>query len=152
MTKTPNNRFERPPGLSVIAVLLALLAVSGLLNAFVWSRIGATLPPDAPARLRAAVKILATPVVSVAAIFYAITALCSAVGVWQMRTWAPLAILAWGVGVLTLGVIFSVLGPHLADAPLSTLVLLYAGLGAIAVAIVAATWSYVRRNVARVNL
>ncbi len=64
-----------------------------------------------------------------------------------MRAWAPLAILAWGVGVLTLGAIFLVIGPHLANASLSSLVLPYAGLGAIAIAIVAATWSYVRRNV-----
>jgi hypothetical protein len=147
----PNSR-KRPPGLSVIAMLLALLAVSGFLNAFVWSRVSATLPPDAPAHLRAVVNTLATPAVSAAAIFYAITALCSAVAVWQMRAWAPLAILAWGVGVLTLGAIFLVLGPHLVDAPFSSLVLPYAGLGAFAVAIVAGTWLYVRRNVSHVDL
>ncbi len=78
----PNSR-KRPPGLSAIAALLALLAVSGFLNSFVWSQLSATLRPDVPAHLRAVVNVLATPAVSVAAIFFAITALCSAIGVWQ---------------------------------------------------------------------
>ena len=79
----PNSR-KRPPGLSIIAVVLALLAVSGFLNAFVWSQVNASLPPEAPAHLRAGVSALASPAVSASAIFYAITALfkvCASIGV-----------------------------------------------------------------------
>ena len=87
----PDSR-TRPLGLSIIAVLLALLAIPGFLNAFLWSRLSATMPPEASAQLRAVVNTLASPVVSAAAIFYAVTALCAALGVWKMRAWAPLAI------------------------------------------------------------
>ena len=147
----PNSR-KRPPGLSVVAVILALLAVSGFLNAFIWSQLSASLPPDAPPHLRAAVNALASPTVTVLAILYAITALYAAVGVWKMKIWAPVAILAWGVGVLILGGTFLVLGPQMVDAPLNSAAFAYAGLGALAIAIVAATWLYVRRQVARVDL
>jgi hypothetical protein len=147
----PSSR-KRPPGLSVIAIILALLAVSGVMNAFIWSQLSASLPPDAPAHLRAGVNALASPVVSASAIFYAITALCAAVGVWAMRDWAPLAILAWGVGVLILGGAVLVLSPKMVDAPLSFVAFAYAGGGAIAIAIVAATWLYVRRKIWHVDL
>jgi hypothetical protein len=143
---------KRPPALSLIAVILSLLAVSGFLNAFVWPRLSATLPPDAPAHLRAAVNVFASPLVSASAIFYAITALCAAVGVWKMRAWAPLAILAWGVGVLILGGVFLVLAPPMVGATFNSLALAYAALAAITVAIVATIWLYVRRQVARVDL
>src|SRR2546422_9959526 len=75
------------------------------------------MPPEASAQLRAVVNTLASPVVSAAAIFYAVTALCAALGVWKMRAWAPLAILAWGLGVFTLGGVLVVLGPHMVEAP-----------------------------------
>jgi hypothetical protein len=147
----PNLR-KRPPGLSVIAVALTLLAVSGLLNAFVWSQLSASLPPDAPPHLRAGVNTLASPAVSVCGVLYAITAFCAAVGVWKMKAWAPLAILAWGAAVFTLGGTFLVLGPQMVGAPLGSVALAYAGLGSMAIAIVGAAWLYVRRQVARVDL
>ena len=147
----PNSR-KRPPGLSVIAVILSVLAVSGFLNAFIWSQLSASLPPNAPAHLRAVVQVLASPAVSASAIFYAITALCAAVGVWTMKAWAPVAILAWGVGVLILGGVFLVFGPQMVDAPLNSVAFAYAGLGALAIAIVAAAWIYVRQQVSRVDL
>jgi hypothetical protein len=149
----PNsNSRKRPLGFSIIAAVLALLAISGFLNAFVWSRLRATLPPEASPHLRVVVNVLASPAVSAAAILYAITALCAAVGVWRMRAWAPPAILAWGVSVLILGGIFLVLGPHMVRAPFSSVVLAYAGLGAITIVIVGAMWSYVRRKVSHVDL
>jgi hypothetical protein len=147
----PSSR-KRSPGLSAIAIILALLAVAGVLNAFIWSQLSAGLPLDAPAPLRAGVNALASPAVSVSAIFYAIAALCAAVGVWTMRAWAPLAILAWGVGALILGGAFLVQGPRMVDAPLNSLAFAFAGLGVIAVAIVAAIWLYVRRKLAHVDL
>jgi hypothetical protein len=133
-------------------VILSLLAVSGFLNAFIWSQLRSSLPPNAPAHLRAGVEALASPAVSASAILYAITALCAAVGVWKVRAWAPLAILAWGVGVLILGGTFLALGPQMVGAPANSGALAYAGLGAMAIAIVAATWLYVRRQVSRVDL
>ena len=149
----PSSR-KRPPGLSVIAIILALLAVSGVMNAFIWSQLSASLPPDAPAHIRDAVNTLASPVVSASAIFYAITALCAAVGVWAMRDWAPLAILVWGVGVLMLGGAALMLFPQMLDMSSNSLFLACAQLGGIvvAIAILGATWWYVRRKVSQVDL
>jgi hypothetical protein len=110
------------------------------------------LPQDAPAHLRAGVRALASPAVSAAAILYAITALCAAVGVWKLKAWAPLAILAWGGCVLISGGIFVVLAPQMTGAPLNSAALVCAGLGAIAIVIVGATWWYVRRQVSQVDL
>lgn len=141
------NSKKRVPGLSIIAVILALLAISGFLNAFVWSLLSASLPRDAPLQLRAGVNALASPAVSLSAIFYGLTALCAAVGVWRMRAWAPIAILAWGVSVLILGGVFLVQGPRMVDAPLSSVA--YAGLGAMAIVVVGTIWLYVRREVSR---
>jgi hypothetical protein len=64
------NSKKRPPGLSISAAILALLAVAGFLNAFVWSQLSASLPPDAPVQLRAGVNALASPAVSASVIFY----------------------------------------------------------------------------------
>ena len=149
----PNSR-KRPPGLSVIAVILSLLAISGFLNAFIWAQLSASLPPEAPAHLRSGVNILASPAVSAAAILYAITALCAAAGIWRMSPWAPVAILTWGASVFILGGIFVVVGPQMVDSQISPLFLVCAGFGGavVAIAIVTSTWLYVRRNVARVDL
>ena len=69
-----------------------------------------------------------------------------------MRAWAPLAILVWGVGVLILGGTFLAIGPQMVDAPANSVAFAYAGMGAMAIAIVAAAWLYVRRQVSRVDL
>ena len=128
-----------------------VLAVSGFLNAFIWSQLDGSLPQEAPAHLRAGVHALASPAASAAAILYAITALCAAVGVWKTKTWAPLAILVWGGCVLILGSIFVVLAPQMAGAPLGSVASACVELGAVAIAIVGAMWWYVRGKVSEID-
>jgi hypothetical protein len=143
----PNLR-KRSVGLTVTATLFGALAVSGLLNAFVWSSVGESLPPDAPEGLRAGVKVLASPAFSAAAILYAITALCAAAGTWKMRAWASPAILVWGVSVFILAGIFATVTPQIWSVPFG--IIIYAGLGVVAAAIVGVIWWYVRRETLRI--
>jgi hypothetical protein len=44
------------------------------------------------------------------------------------------------------------IGPQMVDAPANSVAFAYAGMGAMAIAIVAAAWLYVRRQVSRVDL
>ncbi len=130
----------------MIAVLLVLLAFSGFMNAFIWIGLRDSLPPDAPAHLRAWLDAFASPIVSAAAIFYGLTALCAAVGVWRMSAWAPPAILAWGVAVFILGGIFVLVTPRILDPTAGP------GILALVAVIVLSMWAYVRRQTSRFEL
>ena len=148
------NSGTRPRGLSIIAVLLTMMAVSGLLNAFIWPHLSASLPDEMPAQMRVGVGMLASPVVSAVEILYAISALCAAVGIWRTRPWAPPAVLAWGGCAVIMICIFAVVAPKMADMAVNWLVVVCAQLAAatVAIAVVGATWWYVRRNVSHVDL
>ena len=139
-------RRTRPLGLSIIAALLALLAICGFANSYIWAQLSATLPADTPADFRALVSALASPLVSAAAILCGITGLSAAVGAWLIRSWAPTAILAWGVAAFALGSIFLLrIGQLITPAPTSLKIAAAMGL-ALTVAIVTGIFVYVRRK------
>jgi hypothetical protein len=144
------NLRRRSVGLSIIATLLGALAVSGLINTFIWATMVDALPLDTPTEFRAGVRVLASPAASAAAILYAIAALCAAVGTWKMREWAPHAILIWGVSGFILGGIFTAVSLQILR--VSWGIIVYVGAGVVAAAVVGAIWSYVRRETSDVAL
>jgi uncharacterized membrane protein (DUF2068 family) len=90
--------MQRPLGATMLAILLIFLGVAGFGNAYVMvteSEYGA-------------------PVLAAVAVLYGITALASAVGLWQRKHWAYPAFLLWGAVVLFGAVLFQVLIAQLA--------------------------------------
>lgn len=77
--------MKRPIGVSALAVFLVLFAIAGLGNAYVmFAHSGNGIP-----------------FIGVLALFYGVTALIAAVGLWTQRRWAYWAFLLW-VAVLFL--------------------------------------------------
>jgi hypothetical protein len=81
--------IKRPPGVTVLALLLGWLAV----GAFVLTMTAETL-----AELGVRWQL-----VQVGALVYGLCAIVAAVGLWKMRRWGYLAFVAWVAAVLLVG-------------------------------------------------
>ena len=138
---------KRPLALTLIALLLGGLALSGLLNSFVWVQLKSTLPPDAPTHLREDIEAISSPLFSVVAFSYGVTAALASVGAWRMRSWAAPAVLAWGAAAVALGAVLLAVEPVPEGFTRADLILPAAGFIGLALLIVGAIWIYVRRAV-----
>ncbi len=131
---------QRPLGITVLSVLLGWLAIAGLGNAIVWHL------PSVKAlagRLSATAALLlpSGALFTFLAVAYGVTAAASSIGLWRMKTWAPLAYLSWCASLLALGIYIS---PRSGDRP-DILGLAFA-LGMVGFSLLA--YPYVRRRTA----
>ncbi len=85
--------MRRPRGFTVLAVLLVLLAISGLVNAW-WAM------SDNPFEWRRPVLAASNGIV------YALTALATAVGLWICARWALAAYAVWALSALLAMVLY----------------------------------------------
>jgi hypothetical protein len=100
---TTNSR--RPIGITLVSLVLFWLFIAAVGNLFVWKSVGsANFPPASPAATFANAMNSSSFVLLVS--FYGVTALVAAVGTWLMRSWMPLAFLAWSIAAMLLGGFF----------------------------------------------
>jgi hypothetical protein len=83
----------RPPGITVLGAVLALMALCGVVNALIWNA------PLAQQFLRStndpAVAWIGGPVFTTLMLAYAVTAGLSAAGLFQLKRWSVWAYVAW---------------------------------------------------------
>ena len=84
---------RRPPGITVLGAVLALMAMCGLTNALIWNA------PLAQQLLRStndpSVGWIGGPVFTALMLAYAVTAGLSAVGLFLLKRWSVWAYVAW---------------------------------------------------------
>jgi hypothetical protein len=129
-TDSGANAVTRPLGITLIAVLLACLA----LGAFVLAMTAETLAP-AEARWR---------LVQVGALICGLTAAVAAVGLWKLRRWGYLAFVGWVAALLAIGLWWPAAFPQLT--PPSWLAWVWVALIA---AIMLPLGRYIRRTIVR---
>jgi hypothetical protein len=102
----------RPTGATILAIVLGWLGIAGLLNAIAWplmlnSDLMKSAPPEFVARFPTA---LGSVWLSLCALAYGISALFTAVALWQLSPVAPKSYLAWvgAVVALMLALLFGV--------------------------------------------
>jgi hypothetical protein len=120
---------ERPAPLTVIALLLAWLSLGGFTIA-IWAS-------TIDVRFGAQVALV------VVGLWYGVSALGAALGLWRMRSWALPLVASWGGATLAAGWLPQFLTRN--QPPLST------GIGATALLllVVLPVWFYVRRRLRR---
>jgi hypothetical protein len=95
----PEKQVARPAGLVVIAALLAWSAAGA-----VFSSIALLLSPDQVAML----GLPSTPMIA-AALAFAITAGCAAIGLWRVASWRHTALTLWAIVANVWAVLFPLL-------------------------------------------
>ncbi len=94
---------SRPPGATTLALILGWLAIGGFGNAVVWrtARESSHVPEASPGWRF--LEAMSSPLFTVLALTYGVTALAACVGIWRMRPWMAKAFLIWAFAVATLG-------------------------------------------------
>jgi len=88
---------KRPVGISILAILLICLAAAGFVL---------TLTAEALAELT-----VKWHLIRFIALFYAVTAVVAAIGLWKMRRWGYVAFIGWVAAVLLSGLAGSFVFP-----------------------------------------
>ena len=134
---------KRPAAAIAIAAILAWLAIGGFGNAVVWRNVPDQLAGQAiPAPMHAFVEATRSPVFTLLAALYGITALVAAVGIFSLRTWKGIAYLAWCCAVLLLGVWIALAMPAQAGAAPRWLLLAF---GIALAAVAACAYPFISR-------
>ena len=95
---------QRPASATLLALVLAWLAIAGFGNAVVWRSVSTSMIDQLPPTLSAFVEATQSSLFTVLALGYGTSALFASIGLWRMRAWKHHAFFAWAVSVLMLGI------------------------------------------------
>jgi hypothetical protein len=98
------NSAQRPIGATLLSLMLGWLAISGFGNAVVWRAARSTLQVPSSSPIAGFLDATSSPVFTLIAIAYGVTALAACIGLWRVRDWMASAFLVWGLTAIGMGI------------------------------------------------